>query len=240
MPNNILTGCPTLLTCRRCSVTELLPTRIDTYIYISLDRCIGALRDTGFLAPLYLQNRGALHPIEKKGKRERKKEEGEGEGKEKEKLVPQHVARLDARETIRGSGINCRRIGVRAMSDEALIGEPTWPRLATIGNDIVPPFSYVHTYTYFTYREREREREVDSFSMKKATFDKRARQYRDTPSTILLLLLLLSLSTEVSIVSLRRRVPPRDVMKPGSFWFPGIVYCEFSGEPGPSERSVAS
>lgn len=163
---------------------------IHIYIYISLDRCIGALRDTGFLAPLYLRNRGALHPIEKKGKRERKKEEGEGEGKEKEKLVPQHVARLDARETIRGSGINCRRIGVRAMSDEALIGEPTWPRLATIGNDIVPPFSYVHTYTYFTYREREREREVDSFSMKKATFDKRARQYRDTPSTILLLLLL--------------------------------------------------
>ena len=87
MPNNILTGCPTLLTCRRCSVTELLPTRIHIYIYIyiSLDRCIGALRDTGFLAPLYLRNRGALHPIQKKkGKKE--KEEGR---KEKEKLVPQ-------------------------------------------------------------------------------------------------------------------------------------------------------
>lgn len=116
--------------------------------------------------------------------------------------------------------------------------------LAKVGNNrerYRPPFqlrAYVHVL--YVSREGEREREVDSFSMKKATFDKRARQYRDTPSTILLLLLLLSLSTEVSIVSLRRRVPPRDVMKPGSFWFPGIVYCEFSGEPGPSERSVAS
>lgn len=98
MPNNILTGCPTLLTCRRCSVTELLPTRtrIDTYIYISLDRCIGALRDTGFLAPLYLRNRGALHPIEKKGKRERKKEEGKGEGRGKRKKNLSRSTLLDS------------------------------------------------------------------------------------------------------------------------------------------------
>lgn len=168
---------------------------IRIYIYIFLSTDVSARYVTPVSSRRYICEIVARYTRSKKkekGKRERKKEEGEGEGKEKEKLVPQHVARLDARETIRGSGINCRRIGVRAMSDEALIGEPTWPRLATIGNDIVPPFSYVHTYTYFTYREREREREVDSFSMKKATFDKRARQYRDTPSTILLLLLSLS------------------------------------------------
>lgn len=36
------------------------------------------------------------------------------------------------------------------------------------------------------------------------------------------------------------KVPSRDVVKAGSFWFPGIVYCEFSEKPGPSKRSVRS
>lgn len=56
-----------------------------------------------------------------------------------------------------------------AMSDEALIGGPTWPKLATIGNDIVPPFQ-LRAYVLYVSREREGEREVDSFQMKKSNF----------------------------------------------------------------------
>lgn len=48
-----------------------------------------------------------------------------------------------------------------AMSDEALIGGPTWPRLATIGNDIVPPFQ-LRAYVLYVSRKRGREKSTRS------------------------------------------------------------------------------
>lgn len=103
MPNNILTGCPTLLTCRRCSVTELLPTRtrIDTYIYIYifLSTDVSVRYVTPVSSRRYICEIVARYTRSKKkekGKRERKKEEGKGEGRGKRKKNLSRSTLLDS------------------------------------------------------------------------------------------------------------------------------------------------
>lgn len=93
MPNNILTGCPTLLTCRRCSVTELLPTRtrIDTYIYIYifLSTDVSARYVTPVSSRRYICEIVARYTRSKKRKKEKgreKRKRGKGRGKRKKNL----------------------------------------------------------------------------------------------------------------------------------------------------------